>query len=210
MSKYICQICGFEYDEAEGYGDIPPTKWEDLPQDFSCPWCGAAKEDFKKAEEETVVEEVAQNNTVEQLEKMSYKDISVICSNLARGAEKQYNNEVASLYNELASYYAGKSQTIDGDILKLQELVDEDLQNLEKAEKIAKDNADRGALRAIVWNTKVTRMVKSLLNKYKDGNIDADVYVCTICGFIYVGDTLPEVCPVCRVPNWKFSKVEWR
>jgi rubrerythrin len=34
------------------------------------------------------------------------------------------------------------------------------------------------------------------------------VYVCTICGFIYIGDDLPEVCPVCKVPNWKFEQVK--
>lgn len=34
------------------------------------------------------------------------------------------------------------------------------------------------------------------------------VYVCTICGFIYIGDTPPDLCPVCKVQNWKFEKVE--
>jgi rubrerythrin len=36
------------------------------------------------------------------------------------------------------------------------------------------------------------------------------VYVWTICGVIYIGDALPEVCPVCKVPNWKFEKIEGR
>jgi Fe-S-cluster-containing hydrogenase component 2 len=31
--------------------------------------------------------------------------------------------------------------------------------------------------------------------------------VCTICGFVFVGDNPPELCPVCKVPNWKFEKV---
>ncbi|MGI5902217.1 MAG: rubredoxin-like domain-containing protein [Desulfitobacteriia bacterium] len=31
-----------------------------------------------------------------------------------------------------------------------------------------------------------------------------------MCGFVYIGDKLPEVCPVCKVPNWKFEKVEGR
>lgn len=34
------------------------------------------------------------------------------------------------------------------------------------------------------------------------------VYVCTICGFIYVGDELPEICPVCKVTNRKFEKIK--
>ena len=73
---------------------------------------------------------------------------------------------------------------------------------------------DRGALRALVWSEKVTRMLKSLLNRQqKSGEEsfeDSKVYLCTICGFIYTGDSLPEVCPVCKVPNWKFEKVEGR
>ncbi|MFA6688893.1 MAG: hypothetical protein WCR05_05915 [Sphaerochaetaceae bacterium] len=36
------------------------------------------------------------------------------------------------------------------------------------------------------------------------------VYVCTICGFVYVGDNPPALCPVCKVPNWKFEKIEGR
>ncbi|MFA5676059.1 MAG: hypothetical protein WDA65_06005 [Christensenellales bacterium] len=36
------------------------------------------------------------------------------------------------------------------------------------------------------------------------------VYVCTICGFIYIGDAPPKTCPVCKVPDWKFDKIEGR
>ena len=31
------------------------------------------------------------------------------------------------------------------------------------------------------------------------------VYVCSVCGFVYVGDAPPELCPVCKVPAWKFD-----
>ena len=34
------------------------------------------------------------------------------------------------------------------------------------------------------------------------------VYVCTICGFVFLDDELPAMCPVCKVPSWKFEKVE--
>jgi len=52
MDKYVCTICGWEYDPAEGYpdGDIAPgTAFEDLPDDFVCPLCGASKDQFEKA-----------------------------------------------------------------------------------------------------------------------------------------------------------------
>ena len=40
--KYICDVCGWEYDEEKGYpegGIAPGTKWEDVPDDFECPLC---------------------------------------------------------------------------------------------------------------------------------------------------------------------------
>ena len=49
--KYECVICGFIYDEAEGLPDdgIPPgTPFEELPDDWTCPICGAGKDDFEK------------------------------------------------------------------------------------------------------------------------------------------------------------------
>ena len=50
--KYVCSICGYEYDEAQGASDLgiaPGTKFEDLPEDFACPLCGAGKEVFEEA-----------------------------------------------------------------------------------------------------------------------------------------------------------------
>lgn len=50
---YVCEICGYIYDPAEGdsYGEITPgTSFEDLPDDWVCPWCWAGKECFKKKE----------------------------------------------------------------------------------------------------------------------------------------------------------------
>ncbi len=51
--KYVCELCGWEYDEEVGSPDNgiePGTSFEDLPEDFVCPLCGAGKEDFEKAE----------------------------------------------------------------------------------------------------------------------------------------------------------------
>ena len=51
MKKYVCNICGWVYDEATGDADngiAPGTKFEDLPDDFVCPLCGVGKEDFSE------------------------------------------------------------------------------------------------------------------------------------------------------------------
>jgi rubredoxin len=51
MDKYVCQLCGYVYDEAKGIpekGIVPGTKWNTLPADWKCPKCGAPKSMFKK------------------------------------------------------------------------------------------------------------------------------------------------------------------
>ena len=79
------------------------------------------------------------------------------------------------------------------------------------ASAAAQENRDRGALRSLVWSEKVTRMLSSLLNRYKtEGDAmleNTGVWVCAICGFVYIGDTPPERCPVCKVPGRKFEKI---
>ncbi len=48
--SYLCVICGFIYDEAKGLpeeGFPPGTRWEDIPLNWVCPDCGAAKDDFE-------------------------------------------------------------------------------------------------------------------------------------------------------------------
>lgn len=51
--KYVCDLCGWEYDEEAGYpegGIAPGTKWEDLPEDFECPLCFVGKDQFSVKE----------------------------------------------------------------------------------------------------------------------------------------------------------------
>lgn len=50
--KYVCDVCGWEYDEEKGYpegGIAPGTKWENVPEDFECPLCYVGKEEFSEA-----------------------------------------------------------------------------------------------------------------------------------------------------------------
>ena len=54
MKKYRCEVCGYVYDPAQGdeAADIPPgTAFEDLPDDWVCPICGAEKSEFRLLEE---------------------------------------------------------------------------------------------------------------------------------------------------------------
>ncbi len=51
MKKYVCDVCGWIYDEELGDPDngiAPGTKFEDLPHDFECPLCGVGKDSFSE------------------------------------------------------------------------------------------------------------------------------------------------------------------
>lgn len=51
--SWMCLICGFVYDEEKGLPDegiAPGTRWEDVPINWTCPECGARKEDFEMVE----------------------------------------------------------------------------------------------------------------------------------------------------------------
>ena len=51
MKKYVCNVCGYVYDPAEGDPDngvAAGTAWEDVPEEWVCPLCSAPKEDFSE------------------------------------------------------------------------------------------------------------------------------------------------------------------
>lgn len=53
LRKWMCVVCGFIYDEALGLpeeGIAPGTRWEDVPDTWTCPDCGATKDDFEMIE----------------------------------------------------------------------------------------------------------------------------------------------------------------
>ena len=52
MIKYVCKICGYIYDPAEGDPDngvAPGTAVADLPEDWVCPLCAVGKDEFEPA-----------------------------------------------------------------------------------------------------------------------------------------------------------------
>ena len=54
MEKWQCTVCGYVYDPEEGdqeYGVNPGTPFEDVPDDWLCPDCGAPKDQFEKMTE---------------------------------------------------------------------------------------------------------------------------------------------------------------
>ena len=209
--KYICQICGYVYDDAK-----EKVPFEELPDDWKCPLCGAAKSDFKpeaNGDEKKVVTAIEPMDA--DLEKLSAGQLAALCSNLARGCEKQYKQEEADLFKQLADYFTAVVPAVnDASVEKLAKELQTDANNYAAVRATADANADRGAARVCVWGEKVTRMLSSLVNRYlNEGEAmlkDTNIWVCTTCGFVYIGDTPPQLCPVCKVPDWKFEKIEGR
>ena len=53
MGKYVCTVCGYVYDPALGDPDSgikAGTSFDDLPDDWVCPVCGAGKDQFEPEE----------------------------------------------------------------------------------------------------------------------------------------------------------------
>ena len=79
------------------------------------------------------------------------------------------------------------------------------------ANKPASVKPDRGALRALVWGEKVSKVQTAILSRYEKKKAETlketNLYVCEICGFIYIGEDPPDICPVCKVPSLKIRKM---
>ena len=207
--KYVCPVCGYVYDDAE----IP---WDELPERWKCPICGAPKADFrpKDAPKPAAPAPAAPAPEAgEEAKELSAIELSVLCSNLARGCEKQYLPEQAAAFTELAAWFKSRAVTPAAPSFDaLLEKVNDNLQtDYPAANAVSAAHADRGALRALTWGEKVTMILKSLLMRYgQEGEAlttHTGVWVCTICGFVFIGDELPEVCPICKVPNRKFEQI---
>ena len=53
MQKYVCILCGYIYDPEVGDEDggiAPGVSFENLPDDWVCPLCGAGKDEFELSE----------------------------------------------------------------------------------------------------------------------------------------------------------------
>jgi rubrerythrin len=219
MKKYMCSICGYIHSEAE------KGKWEDLPGDFVCPLCSAVKSLFNPIEEGEAQKVSEKSNKpldtmhVEKLKELTAAEISVICSSLARGCEKQRLNSEMEAFKKIAAYYKSKAVVEKGKTLDdAAKMLDSDISMWYPAANNAakagspQGGEDRGALRSLVWSEKVSLMAKSLLERFaKEGEAMLEstrIYVCEICGFIYLGGKLPDICPVCKAPNFKLIEVE--
>ena len=205
--RYVCSVCGYVYDETRNQA------WENLPDDWRCPLCGAARTDFYPEGAKQAPPSDPLPAHPEDLRPLTAMELSAVCSSLARGCEKQYKADQAAAFTRLADWLSGRAAPVaDPAFEPLIGRIEQDLsEGFPAASAVCGRIGDRGALRSLVWSEKVTRMLQSLLTRYaREGENmlrDTGVWVCTVCGFVYVGDTPPECCPVCKVPNRKLEKI---
>ncbi len=215
MKKYQCSICGYIYDEEkEG------VKFSDLPDDWKCPLCGAPKDMFVEIVEENsnVKEEskIEVNDSIieesEDLRELSDSEIAYICSNLAKACEKQYLENEQKMFQDLYEYFDKKMVAKEGNINDVSEKIDNDINMFNEASKVADEVNDSGAKRVITWATKTSNIIKNILSKYQNNGVDyiknTKIWVCDICGFVYIGNEPPKICPICKVPNFKILEVK--
>ena len=212
--RYVCSICGYVYDEAK-----QGKPFAALPETWTCPLCGAARSAFAP---EAAAKSAAPAPTVAppapahgELQKLSPGALSILCSNLARGCEKQYKEEEAALFREIADWFAAAAPAAEETgVDALASRIGEDLAAYPALNAAAVQAGDRGTQRICVWGEKVTAILKTLVERYRrEGEAmlrDTDIWVCSVCGFAYVGKEPPQLCPVCKVPAWKFEKIEGR
>jgi len=137
---------------------------------------------------------------------------TAVLSNLAKAAEKQHRDDEAADFGILADRFRPTSPP-EGGLAELRDRLEEDLDSEYPAiRSAAETHGDRGALRAVTWGEKVTKIQKSLVDRYlakgealMEGK---DLFLCEACGFIYLGDAAPDICPVCKAPASRFSRVK--
>lgn len=208
MKKYRCIICGYIYDEAK-----EKVKFEDLPDDWNCPLCGSPKSAFEEViEAEPQKQEEVEKEEEKDLRSLTNEEITYICSNLAKACEKEYKEEEQNLFTELSIYFEKKSKETSATIKNIKEENAKERKEIESAMEVADKNSDRGAKRVLTWATKTSNMMKIILENYEKKGLDyiknTKIWVCDICGFIYIGEEPPKVCPVCKVPSFKILEVK--
>jgi len=218
--KYKCSICGYVYDEAK-----EDVAFADLPDDWKCPLCGAPKSAFEPVEEAATVEVTPPAPVSEQvishddidtsMQQLSMGQMAALCTNLARGCEKQYMPKESALFNELAAWFTKHTPMVnDATVETITSQLQQDIKDYPVINETCIQQGDRGAQRVLGWGEKATRMLNSIMGRYqREGDsllADTEIWVCSVCGFVFIGKSAPELCPVCKVPSWRFNQIERR
>lgn len=213
--RYKCGVCGYIYDE-----DKEGVPFSELPDDWVCPVCGEGKEGFEPMDDDDAPTSQASAAPApsigswesEDLRELSVGQLSAICSNLKRGCGVQQLTREAELFGQIADYFESRAVRADHEgVESILRMLNTDLMSFNDAKAAAALMSDRGSLRVLTWSEKATLIMRTVLERYqKDPTFleHTGVYVCDICGFIYIGDDPPAICPVCKVPGHMILRIQ--
>ena len=271
MGVYVCDVCKWEYDEAKGapeQGIAPGVKWENLPDDFVCPICGAGKAEFAKKDAPETASEASDGEAApapfdkKVTRNFSYglfvltardgeKDNGCIINTAIQAASDPlrvsiavnkanythdmivktgaFNLSFLSEESKFATYQNfGFRSGRDADKLEgisfrrsangIAYLTEE--VNAYLSGKVAQtvDLGSHTLFIADVTGGEILSKMPSVTYAYYFANIKPKPeakketkkgWICTICGYIYEGDTLPDdyICPICKHPASDFQKL---
>jgi rubrerythrin len=145
---------------------------------------------------------------------------TLLFSNLAISSAKLQRPNLMRLFKALAGSMEVQAKEqireetsgteIEQALGDLQSRISRDLQQHHPEALSRSESAkNRGALRALTWAKKVATIQGSLTKRVsanKDGFLKEGqkIFVCDACGFLFIGDSPPDVCPVCKAPASRF------
>ncbi|HAK47053.1 MAG TPA: hypothetical protein DCO79_14195 [Spirochaeta sp.] len=143
------------------------------------------------------------------MEQNIHESLPVIFSNLQKASEKQQNYDSAEHFGKLSEKYY--QDAVSGDLRTIKDMIVTDISSMADIQSLAGENGDRGILRALRWGGKVAAIQKSLIDRYlSKGEAlteGKEIFLCEACGFIFLGNAVPGLCPVCKAPSSRFTKV---
>ena len=228
MKKYICTICKYEYDPAQGdptQGIAPGTPFEALPADWKCPRCKQGKEKFEPIEEVKsnpyagtqteknlhaafAGESEARNKYTyfaSKAKKEGYEQIAALFLQTAENEKEHAKlwfkelNGIGDTAENLAAAAAGENY----------EWTDmyEGFARTAEAEGFTELAAKFRGVAAIEKHHE--ERYRALLHNVEAKEVfaksEVKVWECRNCGHIVVGTKAPEVCPVCNHPQAYFE-----
>ena len=147
----------------------------------------------------------------------------LVCSNFEQASRKQQRENMSKLFALLALSFEIQARENNKDRVKslsdeelmatFQESIEYDQQAAyADSENGARKMEHRGALRALIWGSKVSAIQKSVLKRYRKLGDELlkggqAMHVCQACGFIGIGELPPGICPVCKAPASRFVAV---
>ncbi len=202
--RYVCSVCGYVYDESQS------GAWASLPEDWSVPCAVAAKHCFPLSRAAAEIPEAkAAPSPDDDMRELVPHGLSALCSNLARGCEKQYKPEEAPPSQRSQTFQdrcaRRRERLLDALLQKINEDLDE---GYPRADAVATAAGGPGRAAQSRLEQKGHDDPPSLLSRSQSAGSPwrkAPAFLSARSALWFIRDTPPEICPVCKVTSRKFE-----